>query len=60
MAKEYTTQCFEYKEIKTPFGNPITEEDLNELGKEGWELIIVEHGTFIFKRMFVEVKQKKK
>jgi len=42
---------YEYKVI-TPFLN--TEKKLNELGFEGWELVAVEHGSYILKREYKE------
>lgn len=60
MSKDKITQCFEYKEVRTPADVSLTEDKLNELGKDGWELITIDNGIYIFKRMFAEVVIKKK
>ena len=38
----------------------LTQDDLNILGKDGWELVCVNGNIYIFKREIVEVKTKKK
>lgn len=43
------TKFFEYKELNKK-DHYITIEELNELGKEGWELILCDSGSYIFKR----------
>lgn len=40
-------KTFEYKVIGSIF---IEKEDLNKLGKEGWELVTIYHGDFYFKK----------
>ena len=42
---------FEYK-VYTPF--LASDEKLNKLGAEGWELVAVDGGTFYFKREYKE------
>lgn len=31
---------------------------LNDLGKDGWELVVLEHDCYIFKREVTNVKEK--
>jgi hypothetical protein len=40
---------FEYKVITRIIG---VEKRLNELGYEGWELVAVDGGTYVFKREY--------
>jgi hypothetical protein len=43
---------WEYQLVKAPSGVPITniEDDLDALGKDGWELCGIHYGYFILKR----------
>lgn len=38
----------------------LNQQDLNILGQEGWELILVNQNVFIFKKELIEVKSKNK
>jgi hypothetical protein len=38
----------------------LSQDDLNILGQDGWELVCVNGNIYIFKREIVEVKTKKK
>ena len=38
----------------------LSQDDLNILGKDGWELVCVNGNIYIFKREIIEVKTKKK
>ena len=42
------TKFFEYKEVK--FVYYINIDELNQLGQKGWELILCDVGSYIFKR----------
>jgi hypothetical protein len=42
-------KLFEYREVK-PVNEYITQDELNDLGKQGWELVLCDVGTYIFKR----------
>ena len=41
-------KLFEYKQIANL--GYINKEVLKELGKEGWELVLIDTGSYIFKR----------
>jgi hypothetical protein len=45
-------KLFEYKEVKGP--DFINIDELNRLGKEGWELVLVDVGSYIFKREIID------
>ena len=45
-------KLFEYKEIS---GLYIAENELNDLGKDGWELVLIDTGSYIFKRELVRL-----
>lgn len=45
-------KLFEYKELS---GFYIAENELNDLGKDGWELVLVDAGSYIFKRELVRL-----
>ena len=52
----YVEATFEYKQLSRELANgPITEGELNELGREGWELVSVlsdgHTAHFYFKRL---------
>jgi hypothetical protein len=38
----------------------LSQDDLNILGEDGWELVCVSQNVYIFKREIIEVKTKKK
>ena len=42
------TKFFEYKEVKLV--DYINIDELNQLGQKGWELILCDVGSYIFKR----------
>lgn len=42
------TKFFEYKEVKLV--DYINIDELNQLGQKGWELILFDVGSYIFKR----------
>lgn len=41
-------KLFEYKEVSSV--DYIKIEELNKLGQQGWELVLCDVGTYIFKR----------
>jgi hypothetical protein len=46
-------KLFEYKQItKVDY---INEDELGQMGKEGWELILCDIGSYIFKREMVQL-----
>jgi hypothetical protein len=44
-------KIFEYTELTAIATAPITRWELNDLGKQGWELCAIDERTFIFKRL---------
>jgi hypothetical protein len=51
--KEIRMKLFEYKQItKVDY---INEDELGQMGKEGWELILCDIGSYIFKREMTQL-----
>lgn len=46
-------KLFEYKQIANL--GYINKEVLKELGKEGWELVLIDDGSYIFKREMIRL-----
>jgi len=48
MAIQFVT--YEYKVMESMRGSYVDEDELNDLGNDGWELVTVNGSDFIFKR----------
>lgn len=53
MEKRFEYRAVSVKELNQEYTGAFDIKKLNEYGRDGWELIMVDRGQFIFKRELV-------